>query len=79
MDRIGLFWGFNKVVEEMKMTFGLWGQECRMRFQIVKTIKRKRINEEVTSEFILENLGGIKRKETHNYYQSIIVMNSEMV
>jgi hypothetical protein len=45
----------------------------------MKTIKRKRLNEEVTSEFILENLDGIKRKETHNYYWSIIVMNSEMV
>ena len=45
----------------------------------MKTIKRKRLNEEVTSEFMLENLDGIRRKETHNYYQSIIVMNSEMV
>jgi hypothetical protein len=61
------------------MTFGLWGQECRMNYQIMKTIKRKRLNEEVTSDFILENLGGIRRKETHNCYQSIIVMNSKMV
>jgi hypothetical protein len=53
MARIGLFWGFNKVVEELKMTFGIWGQECRMHFQIVKKIKRKRLNEEVTSKFIL--------------------------
>jgi tyrosine-protein phosphatase YwqE len=60
--RIGLFWGFNKVVEEMKMTFGLWGQECRMHFQIVKTIKRKRLNEEVTSEFMLENFRWYKKK-----------------
>jgi hypothetical protein len=45
----------------------------------MKTIKRKRLNEEVTSEFMLENLDGIRRKETRNYYQSIIVMNSEMV
>ena len=50
MARIGLFWGFNKFVEEMKLTFGLWGQEGRMHFQIVETIKRKRLNEEVTSE-----------------------------
>ena len=78
MARIGLFWGFNKVVEELKMTFGIWGQECRMHFQIMKTIKRKRLNEEVTSELMLENLDGIRRKETHNYYQSIIVMNYEM-
>ena len=70
---------FNKIVEELKMTFGLWGQECRMHCQIIKTIKRKRLNEEVTSEFMLENLDGIRRKETRNYYQSIIVMNSEMV
>jgi hypothetical protein len=53
MAIIGSFGGFNKVVEEMKMTFGLWGQECRMHFQIVKKIKRKRLNEEATSEFIL--------------------------
>jgi hypothetical protein len=52
--RIGSFLGFHKVVEELKMTFGLWGQECRMYLQIVKTIKRKRLNEEVTSEFMLE-------------------------
>jgi len=45
----------------------------------MKTIKRKRLNEEVTSEFMLENLDGIRRKETRNCYQSIIVMNSEMV
>jgi hypothetical protein len=53
--RLGLFWGFNKVVEELKVTFGLWGQECSMYFQIMKTIKRKRLNEELTSEFMLEN------------------------
>jgi hypothetical protein len=62
MARIGFFWGFNKVVEELKMTFGLWGQECRMHFQIVKTIKRKRINEEVTSEFMLENFRWYHKK-----------------
>jgi hypothetical protein len=60
--RIGLFWGFNKVVEEMKMTFGLWGQECRMHFQIVKTIKKKRLNEEVTSDFMLENFRWYQKK-----------------
>jgi hypothetical protein len=60
--RIGLFWGFNKVVEELKMTFGLWGQECRMHFQIVKAIKRKRLNEEVTSEFMLEHFRSYKKK-----------------
>jgi hypothetical protein len=49
-----MFWGFNKVVEELKMTFGLWGQECRMHFQIVKIVKRKSLNEEVTFEFMLE-------------------------
>jgi hypothetical protein len=70
---------FNIIVEEMNMTFGLWGQECRMHCQIMRTIKRKRLNEEATSDFILENLGGIRRKETHNYYQRIIVMNSKMV
>jgi hypothetical protein len=63
--------GFNKIVEELKITFGLWGQECRMHCQIMKTIKRKRLNEEVTSEFILENLGGIRRKETHNYIRAL--------
>jgi hypothetical protein len=60
--RIGLFWGFNKVVEELKMTFGLWGQECRMHFQIMKTIQRKRLNEEVTSEFMLENFRWYQKK-----------------
>jgi hypothetical protein len=60
--RIGLFLGFNKVVEELKITFGLWGQECRMPFQIMKTIKRKRLNEEVTSEFMLENFRWYKKK-----------------
>jgi tyrosine-protein phosphatase YwqE len=60
--RIGLFWGFNKVVEELKMTFGLWGQECRMYFQIVKKIKRKRLNEEVNSEFMLENFRWYQKK-----------------
>jgi hypothetical protein len=53
---------FNKIVDELKMTFGIWGQECRMHCQIMKIIKRKRLNEEVTFEFILENLGGIRRK-----------------
>jgi hypothetical protein len=77
--RFGLFEVFNKIVEELKMTFGIWGQECMMHCQIMKTIKRKRLNEEVTSEFMLENLDGIRRKETHNYYQRITVMNSKMV
>jgi hypothetical protein len=70
---------FNKIVEEIEMKFGLWDQESIMHCQIMKKIKRKRLNEEVIFEFMLENLDGIRRKETHNYYQSIIVMNSEIV
>ena len=64
MARIGLFWGFNKVFEELKMTFGLWGQECRIYFQIMKTIKRKRLNEEVNSEFMLENFRWYQKKRS---------------
>ena len=62
MARICFFGGFNKVVEELKMNFGLWGQECRMHFQIMKTIKRKRLNEEVTYEFMLENFRWYQKK-----------------
>jgi hypothetical protein len=54
--------GFDKIVGELKITIGLWGQECRMHCQIMKTIKRKRLNEEVTSEFILENLDDYQKK-----------------
>jgi hypothetical protein len=61
------FRGFCKIVGELKITFGLWGQECRMHFKIMNlTIKMKRLNEEVTSKFILENLDDIRRKERHN-------------